>query len=459
MSLFLAHLVEKRKNVHNRYCMKINMKRLPLFSSINQIKEFLKTNKSSGLKIEIISKKDKYECINEILWNVKFRKLSKTDRHAVFKVLKFFTNYSISHLKRLSSKWRNGTLKYNPNRNRNKFSRKYFPTDIALLVKTDIAQGRLNGKATKKILEREYNLFKHAEYANIANISVGHIYNIRNNNRQYNSSAAIYFKKTKKAETNIGARRKPRPDGKPGYVRIDTVHQGDLGGNKGVYHINIVDEITQYELIATVEKITERYLKPVIEELLKLFPFRIYEFHADNGSEYINHWVAKLLNKIHIELTKSRSRHSNDNALVESKNGSIIRKAYGRNYIDGKWAKEINEFNKKYFNIYLNYHRPCAFAENRKDKRGKEKKVYRTDGYQTPYERFKRLTEAEKYLKPEFSFEELDRTAYAQSDNEFAEEMNMEKRKLFKKISKDDIYKKIKMKINENPLNWINIGK
>ena len=439
--------------------MKINMKRLPLFSSINQIKEFLKTNKSSGLKIEIISKKDKYECINEILWNVKFRKLSKTDRHAVFKVLKFFTNYSISHLKRLSSKWRNGTLKYNPSRNRNKFSRKYFPTDIALLVKTDIAQGRLNGKATKKILEREYNLFKHAEYANIANISVGHIYNIRNNNRQYNSSAAIYFKKTKKAETNIGARRKPRPDGKPGYVRIDTVHQGDLGGNKGVYHINIVDEITQYELIATVEKITERYLKPVIEELLKLFPFRIYEFHADNGSEYINHWAAKLLNKIHIELTKSRSRHSNDNALVESKNGSIIRKAYGRNYIDGKWAKEINEFNKKYFNIYLNYHRPCAFAENRKDKRGKEKKVNRTDGYQTPYERFKRLTEAEKYLKPEFSFEELDRTAYAQSDNEFAEEMNMEKRKLFKKISKDDIYKKIKMKINENPLDWINIGK
>lgn len=163
-------------------------------------------------------------------------------------------------------------------------------------------------------------------------MSVGHIYNVRNTNRQYASSDAMYFTATKSSKIDIGIRRKPRPNGQPGYVRIDTVHQGDLGGNKGVYHINTVNEVTQYELIATVEKITERYL----EELLKLFPFVIHEFHADNGSEYINHWVAKLLNKIHVELTKSRSKHSNDNALVESKNGSRIRKAYGRNYIAQK---------------------------------------------------------------------------------------------------------------------------
>ena len=174
------------------------MKRLPLLSSINQITKFLKTNKESGLKIEIISKKNKYECINEILWNIKFRSLSKTNKHTVFKFLNFFTTYSVSHLKRLSRKWRNGTLKYNSSKNRNKFSRKYFATDIALLIKTDVAHGCLNGKTTKNILEREYNIFKKAEYANIVNISVGHIYNIRNNNRQYGSSVAMYFQKTKK---------------------------------------------------------------------------------------------------------------------------------------------------------------------------------------------------------------------------------------------------------------------
>lgn len=352
------------------------MKRLPLFGSINQIEEFLNTNKSSGLKMEIISIKHKYEFINQVLWDVKYRRLSRGEKHTVFKYLKYFTGYSKSHVKRLADKWRKGTLMYNPGRNRNKFGRKYYPTDISLLIKTDIAHGCLSGKATKKILEREYKLFKKAKYANISNISVGHIYNLRNKNRQYGSSDAMYFKKTKRSDVDIGAKRKPAPGDKPGYVRVDTVHQGDLGGNKGVYHINIVDEVTQYELIATVGRITERYLKPVVTELLQLFPFTIYEFHADNGSEYINHWVAKLLNKIHIELTKSRSRHSNDNALVESKNGSRIRKAYGRNYIAQKWSKEIDEFNRKYFNIYLIYHIPCAYAKIIMDKKGKERRIY-----------------------------------------------------------------------------------
>ena len=433
------------------------MKRAPLFSSIGQMEEYLKTGKETGLKVEIISTKNKYEFINNTLWEIKYRLRSKKEKHVVLQYLNFFTGYSKSHLKRLANKWRNGTLKYNPSRNRNRFSQKYFPTDIGLLIETDSVHECLNGNATKAILEREYALFKKTDYGKISDISTGHIYNIRNKNRQYSSSDAMYFQKTKKCETKIGIREKPKPNGKPGYLRIDTVHQGDLGENKGVYHINIVDEVTQYELIATVEKITEKYLRPVVEELLKLFPFVILEFHADNGSEYINHWVAKLLNKIHVGLTKSRSRQSNDNALVESKNGSIIRKLYGRNYIDKKWAKEIDEFNRNYLNIYLNYHRPCAFAENRKDKNGKIRKKY--NQWTVPYEKFKSLPGADNYLKPEFNFEELDGIAYAKSDNEFAKEMQKEKRKLFRKISKDNIYQKTQKDKNKikNPLDWISL--
>jgi len=421
--------------------MNINMKRLPLFGSIDQIRNFLNTNRNSGLKIEIISIRDKYQCINEMLWNIRFRSLGKTDKRVVFKLLNFFTNYSVSHIKRLADRWRKGTLVFNPSKKRNRFSRTYYPTDIALLIKTDIAHNCLSAESTCVILKREFEVFKNADYANISKISKSHIYNIRNSNRQYNSSAAKFFKQTTARNIEIGIRRKPHPGGKPGYVRIDTVHQGDYLGNKGVYHINIVDEITQYELIATVEKITERYLKPVVEELLRIFPFVIFEFHADNGSEYINHWVAELLNKLHCELTKSRSRHSNDNALVESKNGSIIRKFYGKNYIDQKWAEMINEFNRKYFNIYLNYHRPSAFATYEPDRTGKLKKRYKER--MTPYEKFKSLENAEQYLKPEFSFEELDKIAYAKSDNQYAEEMNKAKRILFKKISKDDFQNRL----------------
>ena len=50
-------------------------------------------------------------------------------------------------------------------------------------------------------------------------------------------------------------------------------------------------------------------------------------------STYINHRVAQLLNKLLIELTKSRARQSNDNAPVESKNGAIVRKHLGYAHI------------------------------------------------------------------------------------------------------------------------------
>lgn len=436
-------------------CMRITMKRLPLFGSIDQIKKFLNTNKNSGLKIEIISIKDKYLCVSEMLWNIRFKSLSKTDKHVVFKLLNFFTGYSISHVKRLAAKWRKGPLVFNSAKKRHKFTRIYSPSDIKLLITTDIDHNCLSAETTVDILKREYEIFKRAEYSNIAQISASHIYNIRNRNRQYNSSEAKFFKRTAARNIDIGIRRKPQPNGKPGYVRVDTVHQGDYLGNKGVYHINIVDEVTQFELIATVEQITEKYLRPVMIELLRLFPFVIFEFHADNGSEYINKYTVEILNKLHIELTKSRSRHSNDNALVESKNGSVIRKMYGRNYIDRKWADKINEYNKTYVNIYLNYHRPSAFATYEPDKQGKMKKKYRTR--MIPYGKLKSLPKAEQYLKPEFNFAEMDKIALAMSDNQFAEEMNKAKRKLFKEIAKDDFYKTMKQKQIEkrNPLAWL----
>ena len=134
-----------------------------------------------------------------------------------------------------------------------------------------------------------------------------------------------------------------RWSGQPGYIRVDTVHQGDLDGVKGVYHINAVDEVTQFELLCSVERISERYLIPVLEDLLAQFPFLIQGFHADNGSEYINKQVAKLLNKLHIELTKSRSRQTNDNALAESKNGSVIRKILGYCHIPHQKIKTLEQ--------------------------------------------------------------------------------------------------------------------
>src|SRR5579864_7701394 len=127
----------------------------------------------------------------------------------------------------------------------------------------------------------------------------------------------------------IGERRKPHPHGLPGYLRIDTVHQGDHDGVKGIYHINAVDEVTQWGIVAATPQISEHWLIPLLEQLLEQFPFTIRGFHSDNGSEFINYMVAKLLGKLLIEQTKSRAQHSGDNGLVETKNAAIVRKHIG----------------------------------------------------------------------------------------------------------------------------------
>ena len=211
------------------------------------------------------------------------------------------------------------------------------------------------------------------------------------------------------------------------------MHQGDKDKEKGVYHINLVDEVTQWEIIGCVEGISEYFLLPLLLELLDYFPFVILGFHSDNGGEYINYQVAEILKKMLIDQTKSRSRRSNDNALVESKNGAVIRKHMGRNYIQKKYAREINIFYRENMDEYLNFHRPSGFATLKIDHRGKEKKKY--DTYLTPYEKLISLPDFKQYLKPGVSAASLELLSKQRSDNESAQKMQINKQKLFKNFT------------------------
>ena len=141
---------------------------------------------------------------------------------------------------------------------------------------------------------------------------------------------------------------------------------------------------------------------------LETFPFVILGFHADNGSEHINRQVAKLLQKLHIDMTKSRPRHSNDNALAESKNGAIIRKHFGYGHIPGHWAPQLNQFHQTHFNPYLNFHRPCFFPVPKANNKSKVKKTYPYKAMMTPYGKLKSLIQASTYPKPNTTFEQLD---------------------------------------------------
>ena len=309
----------------------------------------------------------------------------------------------------------------------------YQPEDVALLAEVDTLHGTLSGPATRKLCERAYTVYGDLRFERLAHISNGHLYNLRHSNgyrrqrRQYDQ--------TRGTSVKIGVRCPPRPNGRPGFLRVDTVHQGDLDGIKGLYHINAVDEITQMQVIVSVEKISERYLLPALQSLLEAFPFVILGFHSDNGSEYINYTVAQLLEKLRIEMTKSRPRQSTDNALVEGKNGSVVRKHLGYEHIPGRFAQQVNAFTCGILSPYLNFHRPCLFPEETIDSKGKRRRRYPYEQLMTPYDKLKSLPDAARYLKPGMTFQQLDDIAMQCSDNEAAKHLNEAKAQLFRSIN------------------------
>ena len=261
---------------------------------------------------------------------------------------------------------------------------------------------------------------------------MAHLYRLRNSAayRKRNTS----YQPTRPTPIRIGARRRPQPHGSPGYLRIDTVHQGDQHGRKGLYHINAVDQVTQWEIVAATPQISERCLIPLLEQLLEQFPFTIGGFHSDNGSEFINYTVARLLEKLLIEQTKSRAHRTGDNGLVESKNGAIIRKHMGFSHIAAPHAEAVDRFHREHLNPYVNFHRPCAVAEIVEHPNGKRQRVYRK--WATPFEIFSQIPQCESFLRPGVNMAELKSFAQTQSDTEAAIAMQQAKKRLLTSIAK-----------------------
>ncbi|MCJ7522205.1 MAG: integrase [Dehalococcoidia bacterium] len=402
--------------------------------TIEKVKQFLAG--SEALDFGGVSVEERYQWMQTVLVKFKYYQLKRAEKGVIRRYIEKVSGYSRAQVSRLIREYaRRGRLR-KARYKRHRFPRRYTTADIALLARTDELHDYLSGPSTKKIMEREWELYGHSGFRNISRISVAHLYNMRRS-PLYRSINTRYAK-TKPSVVKIAERAKPEPGGSPGHIRTDTVHQGDLNGKKGVYHINAVDEVTQWEIIASVERISESYLMPVLESMLGGFPFVIKGFHSDNGSEFINKVVAELLNKLLIRFTKSRPRHTNDNGLVESKNGSVVRKHLGYEYIPQACAEALNQFNSDFLNPYINFHRPCFFPVSVTDHRGKVKKTYPYQEVMTPYEKFKSLPEAEAYLRPGVTMAKLDDIASQMSDNEFAERMVKARSNLFQNISRGE---------------------
>jgi hypothetical protein len=376
----------------------------------------------------------RYDFIARTVRRFGYGRLKRADKAVVLRFLERVSGYSRQQLARLvkrGAERRPLVKRYRASRT--SFARTYTAGDVLLLAHTDSLHGTLSGLATKKLMERAYLIFGDARYARLATLSVAHLYNLRQRAGYQRQRRA--WTKARPVTLAIGQRRAPAPNHQPGFLRVDSVCQGDQDGVKGLYHVNAVDCVTQYEGVATCERISEAFLIPVLEALLQSFPFVIRGFHSDNGSEYINHQVAKLLNKLLIEeQTKSRSRHSNDNAQAESKNGAIVRKHLGYSHIPQRFAPLVNAFCRDHLNPYVNFHRPCLFAETITDAKGRQRKRYPYQLMMTPYEKLQSLPNAEAFLKPGITFAQLDAHAAAMSDNNPAQRLNDARTTLFKTI-------------------------
>ena len=170
--------------------------------------------------------------------------------------------------------------------------------------------------------------------------------------------------------------------------------------------------------------------------MLEQFPTLILGFHADNGSEYVNHQVAKMLDKLRIEFTRSRPRRSNDNGLAETKNGAVVRKLFGYEHIPQRHAARFNIFCVEYLNPFLNFHRPCLFATELADpkKPGRIKRVFRAKDAMTPLDKLANLPDAATFLREGITLEDLHALARALTDVQAAEELNEARLALFRRV-------------------------
>jgi len=322
-----------------------------------------------------------YTWMSGILMRLNYLKLGKKEKGITRKYLIRYSGYTETHIDHLIARWKkDGCKLLRKERTQQQFERVYTPADIQLLADVALVYRHQNGRALREVCCAMFYEYGDLTFERLAKISVSHLYALKKTN-VFVSQAGTYTK-TKAVSVPIGERKKPFSEGKPGYIRVDSVHQGDLDKEKGVYHVNLVDEVTQWEVVVCVEGISEQFLLPALEEALAAFPFQIINFHSDNGSEYINYRVATMLEKLRVSQTKSRARESGDNGLVEGKNGAVIRKYMGHTHIPKRHAPAIMEFYRMHLNLFVNYHRFSAFPDEEVSAKGKIVKKYRT--YLTP---------------------------------------------------------------------------
>ena len=328
--------------------------------TLEEIRTFMEGNRPVDFRSA--DRAGAYEFVRRTLVRFRYGTLDKPSKGLLKEFLGKVTGLSRAQLTRLIGQYRaTGRIEDRRRGPARPFERRHVVADIRLLAEVDGILGGLCGPATRRLLQRQFEVFGDLRFERLAGLSNSHLYRLRQTTTYRRRRTPTT--KTRPVQIAIGERRKPHPGGRPGFLRV--------------------------------EAISEAFLLPVLEQLIDAFPFRIMGFHTDNGSEYINHRTARLLDKLHVEeFTKSRPRRSNDNALVESKNGTVVRRHLGHAHIPRRHAARVNDFTHHVLSPFLNYHRPCHFPVETVGDDGRATKRYPYANVATPYDKLKSLDAA-----------------------------------------------------------------
>ena len=222
--------------------------------TLDQVREFLDGSRTLDLQTQ--TRADAYALVAKTVQRFDYLLQGKADKGVLRRFLAKVTGLSRAQLTRLLTQHRTtGEVADRRGAPRRPFPRRYTSTDIGLLAEVDTLHGTLSGPATRKLCARAYHLFDDRRFERLAAISNGHLYNLRHST-SYQRRRGTTPTPTRPVQVAIGERRRPQPFGQPGYVRVDSVHQGDLDGIKGLYHLNLVDEVTQFQFVGSVEHST-----------------------------------------------------------------------------------------------------------------------------------------------------------------------------------------------------------
>ena len=239
---------------------------------------------------------ERYEHITRVLKRFDYPQRNKRERGVLLRYLRHTSGYSRAQITRLVAQWRKHRLAAVPLAKR--YCAPSAPTAPPLPASTRPLMSACWCRWTKPIRTSAARLLRTCSNAPARSMAMRAMNAWQScQSRTCTTCARVLaisasapvilasFTKTRPVCNAIGVRKAPRAAGRAGFSRVDSVHQGDLDGLKGVYHITCVDEVSQWQVEACVQGISEAFLLPVLELVLAQFPFVIVGFHSDNGSK------------------------------------------------------------------------------------------------------------------------------------------------------------------------------